>query len=450
MYDLIILGGGPAGYTAAERAGAVGMSAVLIEKKELGGVCLNQGCIPSKTLLHCSKAYASARNSEAFGVTAAGVSFDLATVMSRKAKVVETQRNGIALMLKKNHVAIEHGSGEILSKAGEIFRVRVEDRVVEGSRLLVCTGSEAIRLPIPGANREFVYTNKEALSIATIPKELVIIGGGAIGLEFAVFFAEVGSRVTVVELLPAIGGAIDVEIGRILQRELEKKGVGFRLESSVTEIGDHTVTVKHGDKSETISADIVLMSVGRRPNTAGIGLEALGVTVEKGAVRTDARGRTNVERVWAAGDVNGVSMLAHTAYREAHACVNDMRGISDAVHYGAIPWVIYTHPEVAGAGLTAVEAQKRGIDAAEAKLPLSYNGRFFAENEGSRGQCKVVVDRQRRVILGVHMIGGACSEMIYGAAMMVENGITVDEVDKLVFPHPTVSEIIRDTLRIVD
>jgi dihydrolipoamide dehydrogenase len=449
MHDLIILGGGPAGYTAAERAGAAGLSVVVIEQGNLGGVCLNEGCIPSKTLLHSSKLYTQVRTSQVYGVNAAAASLDLSAVMARKENIIGNLRKGISFSLKKQGVTVESGVGIILGRENGSFKVKVGEKIIEGSRLLVCTGSEALRLPVPGADRPFVVTNREILSIGRIPERLAIIGGGAIGLEFATFFVEAGSAVTVIELLPVIGGSIDAEIGRALRRELEKKGIAFKLDSRVTSIGDHTVTFDMGGQSETIGADVVLMSVGRRPAVNGIGLEAIGVAVEKGAVRTDERGRTNVDGVWAAGDVNGVSMLAHTAYREAEVCVNDMRGIDDAVSYDAIPWVIYTHPEVAGAGLTDTEAVKRGMDVATAKLPLSYNGRFLAENEGSRGLCKAVVDKQSRVLLGVHMIGGPCSEMIFGAAMMVEKKMTAGDIGKFVFPHPTVSEIIRDTVRLV-
>jgi dihydrolipoamide dehydrogenase len=448
MHDLIILGGGPAGYTAAERAGAAGLSTVLIENSFIGGVCLNEGCIPSKTLLYSSKLYAQARASQAYGVNAANASLDLGAIMARKEKIIGNLRKGIAFSLKKNGVTIESGTGVIYGRENGTFKVRVGEKIIEGSRLLVCTGSGAIRLPIPGANQPFVVTNREILSIDRIPERLVIVGGGAIGLEFATFFVESGSAVTVIELLPAIGGAIDPEIGQALKRELEKKGIAFKLDSRATSIGDHSVTFETAGQSETTGADVVLMSVGRRPAVNGIGLETIGVTVEKGAIATDERGRTNVDGVWAAGDVNGVSMLAHTAYREAEVCVNDMRGIDDAVNYDAIPWVIYTHPEVAGVGLTDTEAVKRGMNVATAKLPLSCNGRFLAENEGTRGLCKVVIDKQSRVLLGAHIIGGLCSEMIFGAAMMVEKKMTVEEIDRMVFPHPTVSEIIRDTVRL--
>ena len=446
MYDLIILGAGPAGYLAAERAGAAGLNTVLIEKENLGGVCLNEGCIPSKTILHSAKLYRQAGHSQAYGVTASNVMFDLASVMARKEKIIDTLRKGIAATLKKHHVTVETGEGTILSWQDKVFRVQVNSRIVEGTRLLVCTGSKAIRLPIPGADQKFVHTNREILSIDFIPERLVVVGGGVIGLEIATFFAEVGSSVTVIELLTSIGGPIDSEIAQILQKELEKKGVTFRLQAKVTAIGDSSVSFEANGQNESIKADIVLMSVGRKPVTKGIGLENLNVYVENGAIKTDEQGRTNVPGVWAAGDVNGISMLAHTAYREAEVCINDMLHKKDRMRYSAVPAVIYTHPEVATVGLTVDDAEKRGYKVVSAKLPLSYSGRYCVENEGGRGVCKVVIDKQYKTLLGVHMIGGMCSEMIFGAAAMIDNELRVDDIKEIIFPHPTVSEIIKDTL----
>ncbi len=446
MNDLIVIGAGPAGYLAAERAGAAGLGTVLVEKSQLGGVCLNEGCVPSKTLLYSASLYGKALNSQVYGVTASNVAFDLAAVMARKEKIIDMQRRGIASTLKKNKVTVENGEGVVLPKSNNAFAVQVNGKIMEASRLLLCTGSEAIRIPIPGADQKFVHTNREILSVNFVPENLVVVGGGVIGLEIATFFAEIGSKVTVVELLASVGGPIDGEIAVLLQKELEKKGITFRLQAKVTAIGDHSVSFESNGQTESIKADIVLMSVGRRPCTRGIGLENLNILIEKGAIKTDDRGRTNVPGVWAAGDVNGVSMLAHTAYRETEVCINDMLGKKDRMRYNAIPSVIYTHPEVAMAGMTLAEAQKAGYEATSAKLPLTYSARYCAENEGGRGICKVVVDKKYGTLLGAHIIGGPCSEMIFGVAAMIENELRIDDIKEIIFPHPTVSEIIKDTL----
>jgi dihydrolipoamide dehydrogenase len=367
--------------------------------------------------------------------------------MARKEKIIAMQRKGIASMLKKRHVTVEKGFATILPKSDDAFMVQVDDNVIEGKRLLICTGSEAIRLPIPGAEQSFVYTNREILSINTIPDRLVVAGGGVIGIEIATFFAEIGSSVTVIELLDSIGGPIDSEIAALLQKELEQKGIEFKLGARITAIGDRTVIFESGENTETVPADIVLTSIGRRPVTEGFGLESLNVHTEHGAVITDEWGRTGIPGVWASGDVNGKSMLAHTAYRETEVCINDMLGRKDRMRYNAIPGVIYTHPEVASVGYTLDEATKNGFAAKELKLPLAYSARYVAENEGGRGMCKLIVDTRYGTLLGAHMIGGVCSEMIFGAAAMIENELRIDDIKEIVFPHPTVSEIIRDTLR---
>ena len=446
MYDLIILGAGPAGYYAAEKAGEAGMSVVLVEKNFIGGVCLNEGCIPSKTLLYSAKLYKQAKNSQAFGVMAADVSLDMSAVISRKDKTVFALRSGLAFTLKKCNVIMETGAGFILPQKNNIFNVQVKDKILEAGRLMVCTGSGPILPPIPGAEQSFVVTNKEILNSRGAPKNLAVIGGGAIGLEMACFFAETGSSVTVIELLPSIAGTIDIEISQLLKRELEKTGIRFLLNSRAAEIGDKTVTIETNGARSIVPADVALISAGRKPITQGFGLENLGVVIENNAIKTDEKGRTNIQGVWAAGDVNGRSMLAHTAYREAQVCIDDMAGKNSAVNYDAIPLVIYTHPEVACVGLTEEEAKIRGISVVTSKLPLSYNGRYCAENEGNKGICKAVIDKSTKTLIGLHMVGGNCSEMIFGAAAMIENKQTIDDINKIVFPHPTVSEIIKDTV----
>jgi dihydrolipoamide dehydrogenase len=446
MYDLIILGGGPAGHVAAEHAGKAGLSTLLIEKNHLGGVCLNEGCIPSKTLLHCVKLFTQAKASETFGVRTTGASFDLAAVMARKRKIVETLRNGIAHTLSKSKVETVSGSAMIRESGNGVFKVSAAGRDFEAQRLLICTGSEAIRLAVPGAQQEFVMTNREILSITSIPATITVIGAGAIGLEFASFFAEAGSGVSVVELLPTVGGRIDKDIANGLRRELEKKGIAFYVQSTVTAIGDRSVSFDADGKTTSVPANAVLMSVGRKPAITGFGLETLGVSVDKGAIVTDERCRTTVQGVWAAGDVNGVSMLAHTAFREARVCIDDMLGKQAHVNYDAIPSVIYTHPEAAAVGLTRDEAAARGFTPVEARLPLTFNGRYLAETEGERGAIRVVADANGRRLLGVHMLGGNCSELIFGAAAMIERGLTVEDVSKIVFPHPTISEILWDAV----
>lgn len=449
MYGLIILGGGPAGYNAAERAAAGGIETLVIEERALGGVCLNEGCIPTKTLLYSAKIYDYSKHSEDYGVTFSGAAIDHARVVARKDRVVRQLVGGIGAKMKRAGVTVVSGHGEITGRR-DGFMVKVGDTGYEGKRLLICTGSSAAVPPIPGLREAvasgFAKTNREMLDMTDVPKRLVVIGGGVIGLEMASYFNSIGSDVTVVEMLDHIGGVTDREISDILLKNYKKKGVGFLLGAKVTAVGDGLVTCEYDGKTESLPADCVLCAVGRRPNTSGIGLESIGVLTERGAVVTDERGRTSVSGVWAAGDVNGRSMLAHTAYREGEVAVNDMLGKKDAVNYLSIPSVIYTNPEVASVGETSESVRAKGIEAETRSLTLRYSGRYVAENEGGDGIVKIIVDKAHHRVLGVHMIGNYASEIIYGAAMMVEREMRATDVRRFVFPHPTVCEVIREAM----
>ncbi len=450
MYDLIILGGGPAGYNAAERAAGGGLSTLLIEARSMGGVCLNEGCIPTKTLLYSAKIFDYAKHAEEYGVSLPGASIDHEKVVARKGRVVKQLVGGISAKMKHAGVTVVNGRGEIIGREADGFRVKVGDEVYAGSRLLICTGSEAAVPPIPGLREAvasgFAMTNREILNMTSVPKKLVVIGGGVIGLEMASYFNSVGSEVTVVEMLDHIGGPTDSEIAGILLKNYKKKGVNFLLGAKVTGVGTKSVSCEIDGKPTELEADCVLCAVGRRANTAGIGLESIGVLTERGAIVTNETCRTNVAGVWAAGDVNGKSMLAHTAYREGEAAVNDMLGKKDSVPYNAIPAVIYTNPEVASVGETSETIKAKGLDAEVKSLTLRYSGRYVAENEGGDGVVKLIVDRAHHRVLGVHMIGNYASEIIYGAALMVQKEMRIEDVRRFVFPHPTVCEVIREAM----
>lgn len=450
IYDLVIIGGGPAGYLAAERAGHAGLSTLLIEKRFVGGVCLNEGCIPSKALLYSAKLSDLAKHGAKYGVTAENVRIDHETVVKRKNKVVQTLVSGVKSKLKQNQVVLVNGTAEIMGKTEYGFEVKVSDNIHTGKRLLIATGSVPVVPPIPGlaegiANG-FVVTNREILDLNEVPTSLAIIGGGVIGLEMASYFNSAGSQVIVIEMLDKIAGATDREIAEILMKKYQKKGVGFRLDAKVTEITNGAVIYENAGQTFAVQADKVLLSIGRKPATEGVGLENIGVLTERGRIVTDERGKTNIAEVYAAGDVNGQSMLAHTAYREAEVCINTILGKKDNMRYQAIPSVIYTNPEVASVGETEETARQKGIEYEAAKLSMRYSGRFLAENEGEDGICKVLIDKKHRNILGVHMIGNYASEIIYGAGLMIETEMRVKDIQELVFPHPTVSEIIRETI----
>ena len=450
IYDLIVLGGGPAGYNAAERAGKAGLKTVVIEKRALGGVCLNEGCIPSKSLLYSGKIYNYAQHSDLYGVTFEGASIDQKKVVERKNRVVKTLVSGIGSKMKKAKVKVVDAEGYIEGRDENGFNVKAGGEVYTGKQMLIATGSMPVVPPIPGLRENletgFVMTNREILDLTEIPGELVVIGGGVIGLEMASYFNSVGSHVTVVEMLDHIAGPTDQGISKILLGNYTKKGVDFKLGCKVTAVGDGKVTFEENGKTQSVKADKVLCSIGRRAVTQGYGLENLNVALDRGAIITDEFMKTNVAGLYAAGDVNGKIMLAHTAYREGEVAINNILGKRDRMRYNAIPSVIYTNPEVGSVGETEESAKAKGLDVEVKTVSMLYSGRYLAENEGGDGICKLIVDKKYDRLVGVHMIANYASEIIYGAAMMIETEMKLDNIKEVVFPHPTVCEVIREAL----
>ena len=453
MTDLIIIGGGPGGYNAAERAAKAGMSVVLFEERSLGGVCLNEGCVPTKTLLYSAKILDYAHHGEAYGVTVEGAKLDHAKVIDRKAKVVKTLVSGVAAKMKGAGVTVVNGTAKVVGKSASGFTVACGSDTYEAKKLLICTGSDAAVPPIDGLKASveagFAVTNREILDMKELPDHIAVIGGGVIGLEMCSYFNSIGKKVTVIEMMDKIAGPTDAEVSALLQKTYAKRGVEFMLGTKVVGVygkaGSGYVEVEIGGEKKKIDCGVALVSVGRRARGTGLGLEELGVQMNRSAIVTDDCGRTSVPGIWAAGDVNGRSMLAHTAYREGEAAVNDMLGIKDKVNYRAIPSVIYTNPEVGSVGETLDSAKKLGINATEHKISLRFSGRYIAENEGGDGFVKIIVDEHKKII-GVHMIGSYASEIIYGAAAMVAREDRCTDVTKLVFPHPTVCEVIREEM----
>ena len=454
MYDLAVIGGGPGGYVAAERAGAAGLKVVLFERKSLGGVCLNEGCIPTKTLLYSAKVYNYALTGDHYGVYVQEPTFDYSKIVARKEKVVRKLVGGVKLAMKTNNVEVVSAEATILGRESDIVRISAAEQVYESRNILICTGSEAAVPPFPGLAEagDVIVTNREILALKERPEELVVIGGGVIGMEFAAFYSTLGTKVTVVEMLPKILGPLDNEISAMLQRIYAKRGVNFCLQCKVTGIEGNTVVYEdpEGD-TQRVRGDKILVSVGRRANISGFGLESLGVEMllNKGGkpcgIKVDERMRTNVPGVYAAGDVTGFSMLAHTASREGEVAVNNILGKDDTMRYDAIPGIVYTNPEVAGVGLTEEQAAASGNEYAVVKLPMAYSGRFVAENDGGEGICKIIVAKESCEILGVQMLGNPCSEIIHSACMAIESKMTLKQLKEVVFPHPTVSEILKET-----
>ncbi len=446
MYDLAIIGGGPAGYVAAENAGARGMKVVLFEKRELGGVCLNEGCIPTKTLLYSAKMYDHAQGGKKYGITAEGVAYDYKKIADRKTKVVRKLVAGIKMKMEHNNVEVVRGDAYINSGDEHSISITCGEASYEAARLLICTGSEAFVPPIPGVqDNDAILTNREILALTTAPESLVIIGGGVIGMEFASFYNSLGIAVTVIEMLPEILGGLDKEVSEMLRGIYTKKGVKFNLNCKVTAVEGHCVHYTDSEgNAHFVEGDKILMSVGRRPVLTGFGLENIPVAVERG-IKVNEKMQTTMPNVYAAGDVTGFSLLAHTASREGEVAINNMLGGEDKMEYNAIPGIVYTNPEVSCVGLTEEQAQAQGIEYRLSKLPMTYAGRFVAENEGQTGLCKILTDVEGRV-LGVHLLGNTSSEFICAACMAIANRLTIDDLRRTVFPHPTACEILKEGL----
>ena len=446
-YDVAIIGGGPAGYTAAERAGAAGLSTVLFEKNALGGVCLNEGCIPTKTLLYSAKVFDTAKNGAKYAIGAENVSVDLPKVIARKNKVVKKLVAGIRMKMKEHAVETIEGIAEIKGRAADgTITITCGDQSYEAAHLIICTGSEAIIPPIPGLNTTEYWTSREALQAKELPASLVIIGGGVIGMEFASFFNSMGTEVHVVEMLDEILTGMDKELGAQLRAEYTKKGVKFYLGHKVTAVNGADVSVEKDGKTFTLQGEKVLLSVGRRPVTNGFGLESLAVEMFRNGVKVNGQMQTSLPNVYACGDITGYSLLAHTAVSEAEVAVRHITGKNTSpMSYKAIPGVVYTNPEFAGVGATEEQLQAEEKAYTVKKIPMAFSGRFVAENEMGNGVCKVILSEDETVI-GAHLLGNPSSELVVIAGIAIERGMKATELASFVFPHPTVAEILKEAL----
>lgn len=445
MYDLIVIGAGPGGYEAAAYAAKLGKKVALFEKNELGGTCLNVGCIPTKTFLRSARAFEDCLEAERYGIKGAGeAQLDMKAVQARKQSVVATLIKGVAGMLKRSGVEVIKAEAKLAGKG----KVVADGKEYEAANILVATGSVPACPPIPGLrDNPYVLDSTGILNLDTIPSELVVIGGGVIGLEFASFFATVGTKVTIVEMLPKIAPVVDEEISKKLMAELKKEGIVFNLSCKVQKIEGNVLTFTDPDgKEQKITGDYILSAIGRSPVLQGIGLEEAGVYFERRGIKTDEFGKTNVPGIWACGDCTGRCLLAHAATREGIVAVHNMFGIADRMRYSAIPSVIYTHPEVAQVGATEDELKAKGVAYKKAVMPMAVAGRFMVENDGKAGTVKVLVSEKYGQVLGVHMIGGCCGEFIASASAMVETEQCVDDIRQIVFPHPTTSEALKETI----
>ena len=441
-YFLAIIGGGPAGYTAAEKASKAGLDVVLFEQNAVGGTCLNVGCIPTKSLLYGAKQYYNATHAQKYGVAAENVSFDFAAMQKRKTIVVRKLVAGIKQRLNNEHCTLVSGAASVLSRTDESVTIQCGEQTYEAQNLLICTGSTNFVPPIPGIkDNPAVWDSTDALAATELPASVIIVGGGVIGMEFATLYHELGVPVTVIEAMPTILPNLDQDIVSLLLDKYRKAGINILTSTKVESLDGGKVTAN----GEVYEAERVLVSVGRRANLNG--LEALtDLELNRGAIVIDEFCKTNLPNVYAAGDVTGKIMLAHVAARQAEVCIGRLLKLIplQRIAYNAIPSVVYTNPEIATVGISEAQAAELNITPEVRRLPMTFSGRFMAENEGETGLCKLVIDAKTQMILGVHMIGNPCSEFVAAASFAVRNGYTLPEFQQVVFPHPTVSEILHE------
>ncbi len=433
MYDLIIIGGGPGGYTGALSAAKKGKKVLLIEKEELGGVCLNRGCIPTKSLLNSAKQYKKSLKLESFGVDVENVHFNYKRAFLWKDEVVGKLKDNLTSLIASSGIEVVKGEA-LLSKTREIT---VSGTIYRGGNILIATGSSTAIPLIPGI--ENALTSRDILSIEKIPNSLTIIGGGVIGVEFASFFSSIGVQVTIIEMEKRLLPNTEKRIAKILEKSIN---VTCHFESKVIHLDSNKVTFIKKEKEQVIESEIVLISTGRVPNSKQF--DSLGITLG-GAVQVNNRMQTEIEGVYAVGDVTGKSLLAHSAVCMAEIAIENMFGEYKEADLTNIPSVVYSSPEIATIGLTAYDAKKQGIPIIKNSFKLNQNGRYLAENGDDEGLCMVLAHKETEVILGVHLIGNGVSEIISTAVLAIQGSYNIKSFMEIVFPHPTLSEVIRDT-----
>ena len=457
-YDVIVIGAGPGGYVCAIRASQLGMKVAMVEKRsKFGGTCLNVGCIPSKALLHASELYEEAGHSFATMGIEVKPKLDLEKMLAFKDEAVKGNTDGVAFLMRKNKVDHFHGTGRILSAGKvEVTFINGEKQVVDGTSIVIATGSGVAQLPGIEIDEKTIVSSTGALSLEKVPKRMVVIGAGVIGLELGSVWRRLGAEVTVVEFLDRILPGTDSEVAKQLQRILGKQGIAFKLGHRVTGVkrngAAHAVTIEpsQGGEAETLAADVVLVAIGRVPCTEGLGLSEAGVETDKrGRVVVDGHYRTNVPGIYAIGDVIEGPMLAHKAEEEGVAVAEILAGQAGHVNYGVIPAVIYTAPEVASVGNSEDELKAAGVAYNVGKFPFTANGRAKA-NQQTEGFVKILADAKTDRVLGVHIIGVNASELIAEGAVLMEFGGSAEDLARTCHAHPTLSEAVKEAALAVD
>lgn len=447
MYQLAVIGAGPGGYEAAIRAAQMGLSTALVERDALGGTCLNRGCIPTKALLHAAEVYQAAKEGEAFGVCARELTLNEAALFARKDAVVEGLRQGIAQLIRVNRIDLYEGTGCIVAPR----RVRVGERVIEAEHILIATGSVPALPPIEGI--ELAVTSDGLLGAKKLPRSLVIVGGGVIGVEFASLLTSLGRSVSVIEALDRLLPSLDREFGQSVSMNLKKAGAQVYTGARVTRISRAEtglrVEFEAKGKPGACEAEAVLVAVGRRANTAGLFSEGLAASTERGRILVGERFETDLPGVYAVGDVTGGMQLAHAASAQGIACVEGIAGQKSGLRLDLIPSCVYTNPEIASVGLTADEAKARGIEVKTGKAPMGTNGRTQIAG-GARGFVKVVVDARTDALLGAQMMCGRATDLIGEMNAAIANGLTRAQMLRAVRAHPTFEEAITEALEAVE
>jgi dihydrolipoamide dehydrogenase len=457
IFDLVIIGAGPGGYVCAIRAAQLGLKTALVEKRHaLGGTCLNVGCIPSKALLESSDLYEAAREqAAAHGIVLGDVGLNLEAMLKRKSAVVMELTDGVAMLMKKNKVTVLNGRGTLKAPGKVVVAGDGGDTEIEAESICLAMGSEAVELPFLPFDGERVVSSTEALDFSTVPKRLVVIGAGAVGLELGSVWRRLGAEVTVIEMLPTITPFADRQMAKALQRALADQGMVFLMETRVIagKVLKKSVklTVENAKgETEEISCDKVLVAVGRRPNTSGTGLEQLGVALdEQGRVAIDDHFQTSVEGVFAIGDLVRGPMLAHKAEEEGIALAEELAGLPGHVNYEAIPNVVYTEPELAMVGRTEAELKEAGLKFNTGRFQFRANGRAKSLGQET-GMVKILADKETDRILGVHMVGPRVSELIAEATLAMEFGASAEDLARTCHAHPTLSEVVREAALAVD
>jgi dihydrolipoamide dehydrogenase len=442
-FDIVIVGGGPGGYVAAIKAGQLGYKVAVIERENVGGVCLNWGCIPTKTLLKSAKVFEQFKHAKDYGIDVKPDSFsaNFPDMVKRKDSVVRRLTGGVAALLKKNGATLIKGFGEVV----DANHVKVGDDTIEAKFIILATGASVIMPPIPGLQEGFdagfVLTSKEILDLKTLPSSLVIVGGGVIGLEFATIFSSLGTKVTVIEKQPTILSSVDEEIRGLFFKKITKDGVQIFTSATVTSIGQGVVTYELDGKATEVKVDKVLMAVGMKPNIKSFA--SLNLAMEKAGVQVNEHMQTTLNNVYAIGDVTGKFMLAHVASHAGLVAIDHIHGGDATMDYRAIPNGIYTFPEIAMVGLTEQDAKAQGIDYKVSTFPVMANGKAMGENEKD-GLVKIIVSKPYNEIIGVHIMASAATEMITEATLAINLEATAEELVHTIHPHPTLAEMMME------